>query len=129
MPRTELRIALALLAGCALAVPARAPACTVNATGVGFGAYDPFGPSPDDGVGTISVTCHPNVHAPEVALEAGTSGQFATRTMVSVSARPFGSSTSTTSPGRRPMSATPTGERDDTHPAPAAPPAPAPTIR
>lgn len=58
-------------------------ACTIGATGVAFGAYDPQSGSNDDGVGTIDVDCHPSDGAPTVALSAGNSGTFSARTMLS----------------------------------------------
>jgi hypothetical protein len=42
-------------------------ACTIGATGVAFGGYDPQSGSDDDGVGTIDVDCHPSDGAPTVA--------------------------------------------------------------
>jgi spore coat protein U-like protein len=79
---------LLLLAGLALALlpgAARA-ACTVSATGVAFGAYDPRSATPDDSSGTIEVACHPSDHAPEVGLGPGLHGSVAARRMSSGSA-------------------------------------------
>lgn len=59
--------------------------CSVSATGVAFGVYDPFAASPDDSVGTIAVTCR---HVPPtraerinytVTLSAGGSGAYSQR--------------------------------------------------
>jgi len=61
--------------------------CSVSATGVAFGVYDPFAATPDDSVGTISVTCR---HVPPtraerinytVTLSAGSSGAYSQRRM------------------------------------------------
>ena len=72
-----------LLLGCAVALLAASPAgaCTISATGVAFGAYDPTSPSNDDGTGNVSLSCPPSVQAPVVALEAGGSGSIAARRM------------------------------------------------
>jgi len=72
-----------LLLGGAAALLAASPAgaCTISATGVTFGAYDPTSPSNDDGTGTVSLSCPPSVHSPVVALEAGGSGSIAARRM------------------------------------------------
>jgi len=83
MPRAErLLIAAALLAA-PWAHAAADAACTIGATGVAFGGYDPQSGSNDDGVGTIDVGCHPSDGAPTVSLSAGSSGSFAARTMLS----------------------------------------------
>jgi len=43
---------------CAFAGTARAAAdCSITAVSVNFGAYDPIVTSPDDSVGTVTVTC------------------------------------------------------------------------
>ena len=68
----------ALLAA-GLAVPAEA--CTVSVTGVAFGNYSPLSGTPRDGVGTVTLRCHPNVQSPVIALDAGGSGTFAARRM------------------------------------------------
>lgn len=70
-------IAIALLAP---ATPARA-ACTISATGVAFGAYDPQSASPDDSTGTVNVSCKNSDPAPTVALSKGGSGSYAPRSM------------------------------------------------
>ena len=81
MPPTRLLAMAALSAMLALTLPSPARACTVSATGVAFGAYDTLSAVPDDGTGSISVTCHPNVHSVEVSLSTGLSGIFSSRTM------------------------------------------------
>jgi spore coat protein U-like protein len=76
-----------------LALLATAPAhaavssCTVTATGVDFGVYDPTVATPTVSTGTISVSCAvtgATGHNPvTVALSAGNSGSFTSRTLVS----------------------------------------------
>jgi len=81
MRRIDARLPAATLAALALLGAERAAACTVSATGVAFGAYDPQSPAPDDSAGEIALACHPSVQAPTVALSAGLSGLFSSRTM------------------------------------------------
>lgn len=69
--------ALAMLAGACGASPAAA--CTVSATGVAFGNYDPQSPSPRDSTGSIELSCHPSEQGPVVALGAGLSGLLGPR--------------------------------------------------
>ena len=78
MPRIRLAILTALGA---LTVPAAGQACTVSATGVAFGTYDSITAAPDDGVGSVTLICHPNVHSAVVELGAGLSGSYAPRRM------------------------------------------------
>jgi spore coat protein U-like protein len=78
MPRIRRAILAALGA---LAVPAAGQACTVSATGVAFGTYDSITPAPDDGVGSVTLVCHPNVHSAVVQLGTGLSGSYAPRRM------------------------------------------------
>ena len=73
--------AFAAMSVLALLAPGAANACTVGASGVAFGAYDTLSPTPDDGVGTVSVLCHPRVHFVDVGLSTGQSGTYSTRTM------------------------------------------------
>lgn len=81
MPRTK-RLILAVLAAAAALLAAKpASACTISATGVAFGAYNPQGGSNKDGTGTIALACAPSVSAPIVALGAGSSGSILARTM------------------------------------------------
>ena len=80
MPRAS-RIAIAIaIALLAPAAPAPA-ACTISATGVAFGSYDPGSASPDDSTGTVDVGCHPSDAAPTVALGTGLSGSYSPRAM------------------------------------------------
>ena len=80
MPPIRL-LATAATAALALLRPEAARACTVSAAGVAFGTYDTLSPAPDDGVGSVSVTCHPHVHFVEVGLSAGLSLSYSARTM------------------------------------------------
>jgi spore coat protein U-like protein len=74
---SRLAIAAAMLAP---AAPAGA-ACTISATGVAFGNYDPQSLSPDDSTGSVNVDCKSTDPAPNVALSAGLSGSYAPRAM------------------------------------------------
>ncbi|HUX72537.1 MAG TPA: spore coat U domain-containing protein [Steroidobacteraceae bacterium] len=85
------RLRHALAAACALAVvPGRAPAlavnCTVSASGINFGIYDPLASAGDASIGTLQVTCYgrgagAKTIAVGFSLGAGSSGNFRTRTM------------------------------------------------
>lgn len=77
------RLTLFAAASATALLAAPAAACTASATGVAFGAYDTLSPTPDDGVGTIVVDCHPTVAAPIAALGAGQAGSFSPRRMFS----------------------------------------------
>lgn len=81
MSRARAAIFRALAAFAALALPAAGQACTVSASGVAFGNYDSITPAPDDGVGSVTLICHPNVHSAVVQLGAGLSGQYVPRRM------------------------------------------------
>lgn len=81
MRRTDLLRAAGALALASAATPAGA--CTIAATGVAFGSYDPRSPLADVSSGTITLSCHPSVSAPIVALGTGGSGSFLTRRMTS----------------------------------------------
>ena len=75
---------VALLGLLAAAAPARAQpplnACTITATGVAFGTYDPKSATPDSGYGTIALDCHPSAR-PVIALGAGFGGSLLERRM------------------------------------------------
>lgn len=77
------------LALAALPVPASAllVTCTTSATGVAFGTYAPFNGTPLDSTGTVTVTCTPTLVgllvSYSIALSAGSSGSYASRTMLS----------------------------------------------
>jgi spore coat protein U-like protein len=71
-----------LLAATLTAAPlAPAGACTISATGVAFGAYDPQNASNDDSTGTVNLACPTTVTAPVVALSTGGSGTYSPRRM------------------------------------------------
>jgi spore coat protein U-like protein len=58
--------------------------CSVSATEVGFGIYDPFSSSPADSTGTVTVTCFGLLGGIfEVSLSTGQSGTYSARTMAS----------------------------------------------
>jgi spore coat protein U-like protein len=84
MPPASIRravVAAALLAAPLAVSPARA--CTISATGVPFGAYNPQTAGADDGTGTVNLACPTAVTAPVVALSTGQSGTYAARRMTS----------------------------------------------
>lgn len=54
--------------------------CTISATDMLFGNYDPLSPTPVDQTSTISVTCT-NGATYSIALDGGLSGNVAARTM------------------------------------------------
>lgn len=56
-----------------------ANACSVVATDLAFGAYDPFSATPKDGSSTITVTCT-NGASYAVAIQGGPTGRSMTRT-------------------------------------------------
>lgn len=57
--------------------------CSVSASGVAFGVYDPSVPTALTSTGTISVSCTLVTNATSVAIDlsSGTSGSFSTRTL------------------------------------------------
>ena len=87
------RAALALIAVLAVWLAAPSPAsatcilctCTINATDVAFGNFQPLDNALKDSTGVVTVTCGPiGVLADyDVKLTTGGSGAFATRRMVS----------------------------------------------
>jgi spore coat protein U-like protein len=63
-------------------------ACTVTATGVNFGVYNPLSTTADTATGTYLVTCTASGNGSAtvsgtLSLSSGLSGKFATRTLVS----------------------------------------------
>jgi spore coat protein U-like protein len=74
-----LALRASILAASLLAGPA-AIACSVSATGVAFGSYDPQQLTPTDGVGTVQLDCHRN-SSPVISVSAGGSGSFLARRM------------------------------------------------
>lgn len=78
-PRLVAAALLALAAG-----PLAAASCTVQPSGLAFGAYDPFSPVPLDSMGTVLVSCSGtpgSLVAYTVRLGTGGSGSFAARRM------------------------------------------------
>jgi spore coat protein U-like protein len=69
------------LAAALLAAPAAAPACTIGAVGVAYGAYNPQSAANDDGTGTVNLACPTAVTAPIVALNGGLWGAVNARKM------------------------------------------------
>jgi spore coat protein U-like protein len=62
--------------------------CTVSATGVAFGTYNPLNPAGDSAVGSWTVICNAigsgsATVAGTLTLSTGSSGNYATRTMLS----------------------------------------------
>lgn len=58
--------------------------CTVSASGVGFGAYNPFSGSSLDSTGTVTVSCFGLLGGVfQVALSTGGSGTYSPRRMAS----------------------------------------------
>jgi spore coat protein U-like protein len=58
-------------------------ACTVSASGVAFGVYNPSSVSPTDAVGTVTLSCSP-MSGPgnyEIGLSIGGGGSYARRAM------------------------------------------------
>jgi spore coat protein U-like protein len=88
-----MRSALIVVAACLLAMVPTARAavtftCTVGATGVAFGTYNPLSPVGDSAVGSWTVTCNAlgsgsATVAGTLTLSAGSSGSYAARTMKS----------------------------------------------
>jgi spore coat protein U-like protein len=88
MQRHAVAGALALLGALMPAASQAAlESCSVSATSVAFGAYDPLNASPAISAGTVSVTCTVSLIAllwtVDIKLSAGGSGSFATRRMTS----------------------------------------------
>ncbi len=86
-------LVLGLLCGFLTTAATAAVTCTVGASGVAFGVYDPFAAVPDDSVGTITVTCSYSGTGPVqdatyvVRFSPGTSGTFANRQLANGQAR------------------------------------------
>ena len=74
---------LGLAALMLLAPPAGHAACTVSASGVAFGAYNPFPGAPTDASGSVTLTCSASSGsgAYTIALSIGGGGSFAARQM------------------------------------------------
>jgi spore coat protein U-like protein len=86
MRRTKRRRLLAAALILMLGTAAGAEGCTISATGVAFGAYDPRAAGPDDGTGSINIACHPDDSSVNIALGSGGSGSSSNRRMASSAA-------------------------------------------
>ncbi|HSV71547.1 MAG TPA: spore coat U domain-containing protein [Methylibium sp.] len=81
------RLRAIVLPACGLlgAASAFAQACTVTASGVAFGSYNPLASVPTDATGLVTVSCAANpialVLGYSIALSAGGSGSVAARSM------------------------------------------------
>lgn len=53
----------------------------LQSTGVAFGMYDVYSPTPLDSVGAIGILCNPGARTITVSLSSGNSGSFAQRFM------------------------------------------------
>ena len=85
---TQIRAALLLVATLAAPVAQAVVSCTVSASGVNFGIYNPLSAAPLDSTGSVTVTCTLQSGGATTVnmiakLSAGSSGSFAARTMVS----------------------------------------------
>lgn len=54
-------------------------ACSFSTTGVSFGTYDVFSPSPTDSTGTITYQCDPTDKNITIAIDGGANGTVAIR--------------------------------------------------
>jgi spore coat protein U-like protein len=87
--KRPMAIALWLLAALALVPPqvlAIGETCTIQASAVNFGSYDPFTSAPTDATGTVSVTCEAPASvlvSYTMLLSPGGSGSYASRTLAS----------------------------------------------
>jgi spore coat protein U-like protein len=72
MRRAELLFAAAAAAFWA----APGQACTISASGVDFGAYDPRSTTADDGVGQVNLNCPTGTKTATVTISTGNSGSY-----------------------------------------------------
>lgn len=80
--KTWCLLLLATLAWFGCAPDARAAeSCTVSATGVAFGAYDPRTGAPLNALGSMTVVCQGNEIPVTITLTTGSSNTYANRTM------------------------------------------------
>jgi spore coat protein U-like protein len=73
-------IAIMLLTGVRDAAAQLGANCSISTSGVAFGTYDVFSPSPRTSTGTITYSCTAGVLI-RIELAAGSSGSFAARTL------------------------------------------------
>jgi spore coat protein U-like protein len=75
--------AIALLVLAVTLLPSVAEAsCSISTTGVNFGAYDVFDPSPVDSTGSARYQCTGGTDSFTISLSQGSSGTFNPRSMV-----------------------------------------------
>jgi spore coat protein U-like protein len=78
-------IVIAILYFClqgAMAAETPPQTCTISATSVAFGNYNPFGLSPVDSTGTVTVQCTRNSYVSySIAMSKGNSGSYSPRKM------------------------------------------------
>ena len=80
MPRASLLLLPLLLGPALLLASEPAPACTITATGVSFGTYDPRSQTALDGTGSVRLDCRHN-DVPSVSIATGGSGTYSSRRM------------------------------------------------
>jgi spore coat protein U-like protein len=73
-------VAIALLTGIPDAVAQLGANCSISTSGVAFGTYDVFSPSPRTSTGTITYSCSLGLLI-RVELASGSSGTFVNRTL------------------------------------------------
>jgi spore coat protein U-like protein len=73
-------VALALLTGVPEAIAQLGGSCSISTTGVAFGTYDVFSPSPRTSTGTVTYSCSLGLLI-RIELGTGSSGGFANRTL------------------------------------------------
>lgn len=83
MTRRTVRLTLTLvLALLSISGSVQAAICSVSATSVSFGTYNPLSPLPDDADGSVSYTCQTTLPTTIwIYLSPGDSGSFLTRKM------------------------------------------------
>jgi spore coat protein U-like protein len=83
-----MRRELTLVALMLLAPAAAQAACTVSASGVAFGVYNPFSATATDATGTVTLSCSSSsgLGGYDIALSSGSGGSYAGRRMSSGSA-------------------------------------------
>ncbi len=81
MRRATFFMLLALLL-CPRAVDAGLLSCTISASAVSFGTYNPLTPTPLDTTGTLTYQCD-FIVLPSITLTTGSSSTYAARTMLS----------------------------------------------
>lgn len=80
LPCAAAALAVALLTGVPDATAQLGANCSVSTTGVAFGTYDVFSPSPRTSTGTITYSCTAGLLI-RIELATGSSGSYAARTL------------------------------------------------